>query len=70
MMIENYACAKCKHTQHRTGQMKASGGALASVFDLENRTFTTVTCMNCGYTDLFARPKGDVMQMIADGIFS
>jgi predicted nucleic-acid-binding Zn-ribbon protein len=70
MLVENYSCSKCRHTQHETGEMKASGGALASIFDLENRTFTTVTCMNCGYTDFFARPRADVMQMITDGIFS
>jgi predicted nucleic-acid-binding Zn-ribbon protein len=68
MTTEKYACAKCKHTEHKVGQIKASGGALASIFDLENKTFTTITCINCGYTDFFARPKGDVVQMIADGV--
>jgi len=48
-----YKCPKCGNTQYQTDMMRATGGAFAKIFDVQNKKFTTVTCTHCGYTELY-----------------
>jgi len=49
----NYTCPKCGNTSYETGELRAAGGFLGKVFDVQSRRFTTVTCTRCKYTELF-----------------
>lgn len=53
MRHENWKCPKCLNTEFEVGELRVAGGALASIFDFENRRFTTVTCLNCRYTEIY-----------------
>lgn len=53
MHNSSYKCPKCGGTSYETGEMRATGGFLSKVFDVQNRKFTTVTCTHCRYTELF-----------------
>ncbi len=55
-MSRPYACEKCQHTKFKTGQLRAAGGFFSKLFDVQSRKFTTVSCSNCGYTEIY---KGD-----------
>ena len=49
----NYHCAKCQGTAYEVDQMRATGGILTKVFDVQSKRFTTVTCERCRYTEIY-----------------
>jgi len=53
MQHGNWQCLKCQHTEYETGQFAATGGGLSKIFDVQNKKFTTVTCTNCKYTEIY-----------------
>jgi len=50
---EGFKCAKCGGTGFTQDQMRATGGFWAKIFDVQNKKFTTLSCDNCGYTELY-----------------
>ena len=52
-MNPNYVCPKCKNTQYETDEMRATGGQMAKMFDVQNKKFTSVTCTRCRYTEFY-----------------
>jgi len=48
-----YKCSKCKHTEYEVDEIRTTGGALAKIFDVQNKKFTTVTCAKCRYTEIY-----------------
>ena len=48
-----YICPKCGYTQYESYQFQAKGGNFANLCDVQNKKFVSVTCVNCGYTELF-----------------
>lgn len=34
-------------------QFQATGGTMAKLFDIQNKKFITVSCTNCGFTELY-----------------
>jgi hypothetical protein len=46
-------CAKCGHTETEVDDIATSGTGLSKMFDIQNRTFTVVSCTNCGYSELY-----------------
>ena len=49
----NYKCPKCSCQACDVSEMRATGGFLTKVFDIQSKRFTTVTCSQCKYTELF-----------------
>jgi predicted nucleic-acid-binding Zn-ribbon protein len=49
----NYKCPKCGSQACDVSEMRATGGFLTKVFDIQSKRFTTVTCSQCKYTELF-----------------
>ena len=49
-------CVKCGNNQFQTDEFRATGGNLAKFFDVQNKKFTTISCAECGYTELY---RGD-----------
>ena len=50
---QEYKCAKCQHNQYETGQFRAAGGFWGKIFDVQNKRFNTLSCKNCGYTEIY-----------------
>jgi predicted nucleic-acid-binding Zn-ribbon protein len=44
---------KCGHDEFETGEFRATGGALAKIFDVQNKKFSTVTCTHCSFTEIY-----------------
>lgn len=61
----NYNCPKCGNTGCETSELRATGGFLSKIFDVQSRRFTTVTCTRCQYTELF-RAKSSMLGNIFD----
>ena len=48
-----YQCPKCGGTSYESDQFQATGGNFAKLFDVQNKKFITVSCTQCGYTELY-----------------
>ena len=53
MKHKNYKCLKCENVTYRVGQMRATGGTLSKIFDVQTEKFTAVTCEKCTYTEFY-----------------
>ena len=48
-----YVCPKCGCTQYESDRFQATGGGFAKVFEVQNKRFVTISCEDCGYTELY-----------------
>ena len=55
MEQKEYVCAKCGNKQYEVDEMRATGGAFAKIFDVQNKKFTIISCTACGYTEMYKR---------------
>ena len=46
-------CPKCGHGDASVGSISTTGSGLSKMFDVQTNKFRTVTCTNCGYTELY-----------------
>lgn len=53
MQHANWQCPKCDCLEFETDQFAATGGGFAKMFDVQNKKFTTVTCTQCSFTELY-----------------
>ena len=53
-----YVCPKCGCRHYEHDQFQATGGNFAKLFYIQNKRFITVSCAQCGYTELY-RAAGD-----------
>jgi len=49
----NFRCPKCSNTQYEIGEFRAAGGFWSKIFDVQNKRFSTVTCSQCTYTEIY-----------------
>ena len=56
----NFTCPKCSHGLCEMGEMRAAGGFWSKIFDVQGAKFTTVTCSQCKYTEMY---KADSSKM-------
>lgn len=43
----------------RSDQFQATGGNFAKIFDVQNKKFVTISCCQCGYTELYKAKGSD-----------
>jgi len=55
---DDSGCPKCDHTEAEVDKISTTGGGLSKLFDIQNRGFKTVSCTNCGYTELYKSDAG------------
>ena len=48
-----YVCPKCGCRSFESDQFQATGGTLSKMFDIQSKKFITISCTNCGYTELY-----------------
>lgn len=54
MQHKNYNCPKCGNRSFETSEIRTTGSFATKLFNIQNKKFTTVTCSQCKYTELFA----------------
>ena len=52
-MSGEWVCPKCGNAQYEADEFRATGGTLAKLFDVQNKKFSTVSCTQCRYTELY-----------------
>ena len=62
-----YACPKCGSKFCTTGEVRTASSFLTKIFNIQNRKFTSVTCSECSYTELYSissKRIGDVLDFL------
>ena len=59
-----FVCIKCGGRHYETDQFQATGGNFAKFFDVQNKKFVTVTCCDCGDTELYKQPEDSTMNVL------
>lgn len=60
MNTRTWICPKCANTSYETDEFRATGGAFAKIFDVQNKKFATVSCTKCGFTELYKRQTSTI----------
>ncbi len=55
MEQKQYVCPKCGNRSYESDQFQATGGNFAKVFDIQNKRFVTISCTECGFTELYKK---------------
>lgn len=63
----NYTYPKCDNKTFKVGEMRATGGTLSKIFDIQNQKFSSVTCERCTYTE-FYKTKTSALPNVFDFI--
>ena len=63
-----FTCIKCGNHHYESDQFQATGGGFAKLFDVQNKKFVTVSCTQCGYTELY-KAQGKDGSDILDFLF-
>ena len=50
---QQYTCIKCGNHNFEEDQLQATGGNFSKIFDVQNKKFITISCSQCGYTELY-----------------
>lgn len=53
MESKKWKCLKCGNENFEQDEMRATGGALSKILDIQNKKFTTITCTKCKYTEFY-----------------
>jgi predicted nucleic-acid-binding Zn-ribbon protein len=59
-----YVCPKCGCEHYESDVFQATGGNFAKIFDVQNKKFITVSCVNCGYTELYKKKTSTGMNVL------
>jgi len=51
--ILKYQCPKCNNDTYEVGELRATGGTLSKIFDVQNQKYSSVTCKRCSYTEFY-----------------
>ena len=57
MEKQQYVCPKCGCTHYESDRFQATGGNFAKIFDVQYKRFVTISCKQCGYTELFKQSE-------------
>ena len=49
----NYICPKCSGSKYEISEMRATGGFVTKLFNIQSKRFTSVTCERCRYTEFY-----------------
>lgn len=53
MEKQPFTCPKCGHHAFTSDQFRATGGFWAKMFDIQNKKFITISCDQCGFTEIY-----------------
>ena len=63
MKHENWICQKCEHKEYEVGEIRVTGRFWTKIFNVQNRKYASVTCVNCSYTEFY---KGQSSSRLAN----
>lgn len=64
MQHQNWECPKCRNREFETGRMATTGGGLTKFFNIQNKSFTTLTCTRCRYTEMYRTDTSTISNVL------
>ena len=61
---QQYTCIKCGNHNFEEDQLQATGGNFSKLFDVQNKKFITISCSQCGYTELYKSHTSNGMNIL------
>lgn len=61
---QQYTCIKCGNQNFEEDQLQATGGNFSKIFDVQNKKFITISCSQCGYTELYKAQTSTGMNIL------
>lgn len=52
-MKQAYSCAKCLGMEYKVGEIRTTGSGLTRILNIQNQKYSTISCIACGYTELY-----------------
>lgn len=59
-----YPCPKCGSKEFTMGEVYMAGSKTMKVFNIQNRKFTTFTCLGCSYTEFYQVPMRRALNVL------
>ncbi len=64
MEQKQYVCPKCGCRRYDADQFQATGGTFSKLFDIQNKRFITISCQQCGFTELYRAESDGAMNVL------
>jgi len=66
MEHRNWKCPKCNNRTFETDTLATTGAGFSRFFDIQNRKFATISCSQCGYTEMYKMNKTGNLSNLLD----
>ena len=66
MEHENWICQKCKHKEYEVGEIRVTGSFWTKIFNVQNKKYTSVSCLKCSYTEFYKAQKSSTLGNVFD----
>ncbi|WP_420330186.1 zinc ribbon domain-containing protein [Paenibacillus contaminans] len=53
MITNRFTCSKCRQNECKIKEVAMSGTGISKIFDIEHNHYIFVSCMNCGYVEVY-----------------
>jgi len=66
MQHKNWKCSKCSNREYEIGEMRVTGSFWTKIFNIQNKKYSSVSCLKCSYTEFYKNPEGSTLSNIFD----
>ena len=66
MQHHNWSCPKCSNKDYEAGEMRVTGSFWTKIFNIQNKKYSSVSCLKCSYTEFYKNPEGSTLSNIFD----
>lgn len=49
----NYTCIKCGNKTYEVGEIRATGGIISKIFDVQTEKFSYTACSRCSFSEFY-----------------
>ena len=63
-----FTCPKCRCNTASEDQIQTTGGTFSKLFNVQNKKFRTLSCTQCGFTELYKKDTskgGNIIDFLA-----
>ena len=66
MKYLNWKCLKCQCQEYELDQMRVTGSFWTKIFNIQNKKYSSVSCIQCHYTEFYKNERGSIIANIFD----
>jgi len=66
MTTRSYKCNKCNCVKYKTGALRTTGSGITRFLNIQNQKYTTISCEDCGYTEIYRTDSGGKLGNVFD----